>query len=275
MNEQNFESFLEAFENLKSQGEDFVVVTLVNIIGAAPQEMGARIIVTKAGLQFGTVGGGKVEKRSIEEAQMLLKNATVGPHFTHWNLQKDIGMTCGGVVNFFFETFRQETQWTVAVFGAGHICQELVPLLTKLSCRVICIDPRQDWLAKFEKASNLKLIKTDDMQSVVDSLPDKTFIVISTMGHGFDLPILIKAMQQRERFSYVGNVGSHQKSLRLQNDLKVAGLTEDIIQQFYCPIGEKLGHNIPIEIAISITAQILKVRDHLTAGPSDEVGVQF
>ena len=72
MTEKNFESFLEAFEDLKSRGKDFVVVTLVNIIGGAPQEMGARMIVTNDGLQFGTVGGGKVEKRAIEEAKSLL-----------------------------------------------------------------------------------------------------------------------------------------------------------------------------------------------------------
>lgn len=265
MSKQNFETFLHAYENLKAAGEDFVVVTLVNIVGAAPQEMGARIIVSSRGLEFGTVGGGKVEKRSIEEAQKLLADAKSEPHFTAWNLQKDIGMTCGGVVNFFFEIFRQKTQWTVAVFGAGHICQELVPLLTKLSCRVICTDPRKEWLDKFSAAANLRLIQTDDMQKVVDELPDRTFIAISTMGHGFDLPILTKAMQQRSRFSYVGNVGSHQKALRLKNDLKMAGIPDVDLTKFFCPMGEEFGNNVPYEIALSIVAQILKVRDSLQA----------
>ncbi|MBC7467178.1 MAG: xanthine dehydrogenase accessory protein XdhC [Bdellovibrio sp.] len=263
MTEKNFESFLQAFEELKAEGQEFVVVTLVNIIGGAPQEMGARMIVSAKGLQFGTVGGGKIEKRSIEEAQNLLISGQSEPHFTNWNLQKDIGMTCGGAVNFFFEIFREKNQWTVAVFGAGHICQELVPLLTKLSCRVICIDPRQEWLDKFSAAANLKLIKTDNMQAIVDTLPDKTFIAISTMGHGTDLPILTKAMKQRARFSYVGNVGSDQKALRLKNDLKLAGIAEDQLNQFFCPIGESIGKNVPIEIALSITSQILKVRDSL------------
>lgn len=260
MTEKNFESFLHAFEKLKADGLDFVVVTLVNIVGAAPQEMGARMIVSLNGLEYGTVGGGKVEKRSIEEAQRLLSESKSEPHFAQWNLQKDIGMTCGGVVNFFFETFRQKTRWTVAVFGAGHICQELVPLLTKLSCQVICIDPRQDWLDKFPKAANLKLICTDDMKAIVDELPNKTFVAISTMGHAFDLPILTKVMQQRSRFSYVGNVGSHQKSLRLKADLEAAEIPSDIISQFHCPMGEDFGNNTPIEIAFSIVAQMLRTR---------------
>ena len=263
MTERNFESFLHAFEELKAEGKDFVVVTLVNIIGGAPQEMGARIIVSGHGLQFGTVGGGKVEKRAIEEAQKLLNAGQSEPHFANWNLQKDIGMTCGGAVNFFFEIFREKNQWTVAVFGAGHICQELIPLLTKLSCRVICVDPRKEWLEKFAPSTNLKLIQTDDMQAVIDTLPDKTFIAISTMGHGTDLPILTKAMKQRARFSYVGNVGSDQKALRLKNDLKLAGIAEDHLSQFFCPIGDSFGKNVPIEIALSITSQILKVRDSL------------
>ncbi|MFZ3231541.1 MAG: XdhC family protein [Pseudobdellovibrio sp.] len=265
MSNTNFEAFLHSFEKLKALDEDFVVVTLVNIIGAAPQEMGARIIVSAKGLEFGTVGGGKVEIQAINSAQEILASTKSEPSFTQWNLQKDIGMTCGGVVNFFFEPFRQKTQWTVAVFGAGHICQELVPLLIRLSCRVICIDPRKEWLNKFPSCSNLKLIQTDDMQKVIDELPDKTFIAISTMGHSFDLPILTKAMQQRSRFSYVGNVGSHQKSLRLKDDLKKAGIKDDFLNQFSCPAGENFGKNIPYEIALSIIAEILKVRDSLAA----------
>jgi len=261
MNENKFENFLDSLQKLKVQGDDLVVVTLVQIVGAAPQELGAKMIVSARGLEYGTVGGGKVEKRSIEEAQALLSSPSEKPVHHQWNLQKDIGMTCGGMVHLFFEILRFKNPWTIAVFGAGHIVQELVPLLTKLSAQVICIDPRSEWLDKLPKTKNLKLICKENMASVVDDLPENCSVVISTMGHAFDLPILTRVMEQRERFAYVGNIGSAQKALRLKNDLKVAGIPENQLENFFCPVGEDFGNNTPIEIAFSIVAQILRQRD--------------
>ncbi len=84
-----------------------------------------------------------------------------------------------------------------------------------------------------------------------------------TMGHGTDLPILIKALKQRERFSYLGNIGNDQKALRLKKDLKEAGVPEENLQKFFCPMGENFGSNSPIEISFSIIAQILKTKDQV------------
>jgi xanthine dehydrogenase accessory factor len=261
MSERNFETFLENLRRVQAEGQDLVVVTLVNVQGAAPQEVGAKIIVSARGLEYGTVGGGKVEQRAVAEAQGLLLDVGSSSHFTQWNLQTDVGMSCGGVVNFFFEVLRLSSPWSVVVFGAGHIAQELVPLLTKLSCQVYCIDPRTEWLGKILPATNLKTICTEDMQAEVDKLPDQSFVVISTMGHGFDFPILLKAMKQRQRFRYVGNIGSEQKAKKLRHELELAGIEKVRLNDFYCPIGENFGKSIPVEIALSIVAQILRVRD--------------
>ena len=68
--------------------------------------------------------------------------------FAEWNLQKDVGMTCGGVVSMFFENMLPKARWKIAVFGAGHVSQELIPLLLKLDCDVSCADPLIYWLNK-------------------------------------------------------------------------------------------------------------------------------
>lgn len=186
--------------------------------------------------------------------------------FVDWNLQKDIGMTCGGVVSFFFELFEKEHPFHVAVFGAGHIAQELVPLLLKLDCRVSCFDSRQEWLSKLPASSKLRTLCTDDLSAQVATLPPNSFVTIMTMGHGTDLPVLIETMKQRERFAYVGNIGSSQKALRLNKDLQDAGIAPSVLEQFYCPMGEDFGGNSPVEIAFSIVAQLLKTRDQISKG---------
>lgn len=262
MNKINFENFLDAMETVQASGKSFVVVTLVKVLGSAPQDIGARAIISPDGLEFGTVGGGKVENKAIEEAKKMIQERTHF-HFVDWNLQKDVGMTCGGVSSFFFELFDHRHPFHVAVFGAGHIAQELIPLLLKIDCEISCFDSRPEWLAKLPTSSRLKTICTDDLADHVARLPERSFVAIMTMGHATDLPVLIETMKQRQRFSYVGNIGSHQKSLRLKSDLKEAGLSDALIGQFYCPMGEDFGGNSPVEISFSIMAQILKTKDQV------------
>lgn len=252
-------TILEKIHELQSRGQNFVVVTLVKTKGSAPQEVGAKILVGINGYLDGTVGGGKVEERVIAHAREMLKT---GESFDYadWNLQTDIKMTCGGVVSFFFELVLSKPTWEIAVYGAGHVAQELIRSLLKLDCSITCIDPRIDWLNKLPEHHKLTKIESPEMQETVANLPTGTFIVSMTMGHAFDLPILT-AVLKRNEFPYVGVIGSEQKAAVIRSDLKKNGIAEVLIEKIFCPIGEPIGKNTPAEIAISIVAQLIKERD--------------
>ncbi|MBP9680902.1 MAG: xanthine dehydrogenase accessory protein XdhC [Bacteriovorax sp.] len=253
------EEFLQALIKVKSTPRESVVVTMVDVRGSAPQEIGARIIVGSEGLLFGTIGGGKVEQKSIEYARELL-SLEKSHDFVEWNLQKDVGMTCGGVVSLFFEKMRPRPIWKIAVFGAGHVAQELVRLLIKLDCDIICIDPRAEWLNKLPEHPRLQKISSEKMEDVLVELHPETFITSMTMGHAFDLPILAEAMS-KHTFPYIGVIGSESKARVLKNDLLKMGIGSELIAKLNCPIGESIGNNQPVEIAISIVAQLMKCRD--------------
>ena len=64
MNE--IELFAKAQELLRA-GTPFVLVTLVSIKGSAPQDLGAKAIITREGILQGTVGGGKLEAKAIRQ----------------------------------------------------------------------------------------------------------------------------------------------------------------------------------------------------------------
>ena len=149
--------FVEKLAELSAAGRAFVAVTLVETIGSTPQDTGTKMLVDAAGLVFGTVGGGKVENKSIGHAQSLLSDNGNGAAQTcqlvEWNLQRDVGMTCGGVVKLLFEAYNFH-EWRIVVFGAGHVAQSLVRLLGLLECRVTCVDQRDDWLAKLPPRQN-------------------------------------------------------------------------------------------------------------------------
>ena len=243
----------------QESGRRFVVVTLVKTRGSAPQEIGAKILVDDNGYLYGTIGGGKVEERVIAHAKQMLKNNELFD-YTEWNLQTDIKMTCGGVVSFFFELVQKKPTWEIAVFGAGHVSQELIRTLLKLECSITCADSREDWLNKLPDHHKLTKIHTSDLPGVVKTLTPETFIASMTMGHAHDVPVLVAAME-RDVFPYIGVIGSDQKALVIKGDLKNHGIKNESIEKLFCPIGEMLGNNTPVEIALSITAQLIKERE--------------
>lgn len=261
--ERNFSQFCEEFLRLTESHTPMVVVTQVSQRGAAPQDIGSRMIVGKNGeILFGTVGGGKIEAHCLKLATEYLnaREHVENQSFT-WNLQKDIGMTCGGEVTMFFEIHKPQDKWEIAVFGAGHISQELIRVLLRLDCHLIVADQREEWLAKLPESRRLKKICTNDLASIVDSLSESTFIASMTMGHASDVPVLVRALTSRQ-FPYVGVIGSVAKRNRIEKDLEEKGVAKERLKEFHCPMGEEFGRNAPAEIALSVAAQLLKVRDH-------------
>jgi xanthine dehydrogenase accessory factor len=242
------------------QNEDYVVITLIDYKGSVPQALGAKALVNSKGLLDGTVGGGKVEAKAILHAQELLKDkSTKICHVLEWNLTRDVGMTCGGVVNFLFEIHRPKA-WNIVVFGAGHVAQELVPMLTRLECAVTCIDQRQDWLDRLKDRPNLTKIQAEKLDEQVQNYNSDAYFVLMTQGHATDLPVLAAILKQHNP-RYVGVIGSDTKALKLRTGLKEMDFSQDKIQSFHCPIGLKLGNSTPIEISHSVVAQLLQVRD--------------
>ena len=241
---------------------DSVTITLVDCKGSVPQSLGAKAKVELSGLVEGTVGGGKVEAKAILFAQEILRQPdSLKCRLVTWNLTLDVGMTCGGVVTFLFELDRVST-WKIAVFGAGHVAQELVPLLAKLECSVTCIDSREEWLNKIPAAENLTKKCSAAPEAVLKELAEDTFLILMTQGHATDLPILAEILRTRPKAPYIGVIGSKTKSLSLKASLKAMDFSQEKIESYHCPIGLAFGNNTPVEISYSVIAQLLQLRDY-------------
>jgi xanthine dehydrogenase accessory factor len=252
---------------LERESTAFVLVVLVDALGSTPQDTGAKMIVTPAGLLTGTVGGGRVEAQAIAFAQELLAASATKPRFVNWSLKGDVGMTCGGSVKLYLEPHLTAGPWPIVIFGAGHIVQALVPVLLPLACTVTVIDPRSDWLERLPRARNLQTIVHANPADLIPTLPESAFVICMTKGHASDRPVLQRALAERT-FPYLGAIGSTAKAIVLRRELVAHGLTPDRAEKFFCPIGEDFGSNHPHEIALSITAQIIKIRDQLAPAAS-------
>lgn len=255
--------FVERLAELASGGAPLASVTLIETTGSTPTEAGSKMLVTVAGLDCGTVGGGRVEARAIEHALAMLAQPASGSsaaELVEWNLKRDVGMTCGGSVKLFFETYNH-SQWQIAIFGAGHVAAAVVNCLAPLECRVTCIDARQAWLDRLPKSPRLARVLNDDPPAEVAALPAEAFVLCMTMGHRTDRPILEAIFRQGREFPYLGVIGSAAKRAVLVKELRAAGIAADRAEAFHCPIGLDLGSNLPGEIAVSVVAQLIQVRD--------------
>ena len=243
---------------LSEQKRDHVLVTLANIRGSAPQVVGSKMLVTAEGLHWGTVGGGKIEAHCIRYAQDLLKNKSE-PNLQTWNLQKDIGMSCGGEVSMMFEP-QFHSNWVIAVFGAGHVSQELCRVMQTWSCSVKVFDTRPEWIEKLPNSFNIEKKLSENLASEVQHLPMGTFLLSMTQGHAFDVPILTEALKRHEQFGFLGVIGSRVKGDKIRNELRSAGVSDAAIERLICPVGLPIGDNTPPEITISIAAQLISLR---------------
>ena len=216
--------------------------------------------MTAQGLQTGTVGGGKVEARAIEHALLLLRRGAIEPEMMKWNLQRDIGMTCGGETTYLFEVHNRKN-WNIVIFGAGHVGQALIRVLQGLDCQITCVDSRGDWLAKLPSSPKISIVESPEPAAEVANIKPNSYFVVMTHGHATDLPILAEIVRAHPQAPYIGVMGSDVKAQKLRQEMHGLRLDSAQIGKLHCPIGLTLGENVPAEIAISIVAELLQERD--------------
>lgn len=263
MRQHDFEGFLTDFETVKGRKIPFAVVTLVQCQGSNPQEIGARAIIGLEGLISGTIGGGALENHAIKKAHEFLGSRLIPAQFVELNLQKDLGMVCGGVVGLMFEMYHPRGQWEIVIFGAGHVAQALIRALLQLECDITCIDHRKEWLEKLPPSSRIRKIEAEDMAAASKSMHPESFVVIMTMGHKTDAPIVSQILMDGVQYPYIGVIGSETKAKALRSRMSEQKIAQERIEVVRCPIGEPFGNDTPPEIALSVVAQLLKTRDEL------------
>ena len=244
---------------LRRDETDAVVVTIVAVRGSVPGQTGAKAVVTSGGLLRGNLGGGKVEAQAIARAMDLLGGGDPCLVLT-WNLQRDVGMTCGGEMTFLFEKITASEPWHIAILGAGHVSQALVPVLATLVCRIDVCDTRPEWLEKFPRFGNVSLHHVERFEDGVDFLNGRSFVLSLTKGHSSDVPVLREVLRRFPGLPFLGVIGSASKKATLFRDLRDAGFGDELLEKIACPVGLPIGGNDPAEIAISIAAQLLTVR---------------
>jgi xanthine dehydrogenase accessory factor len=144
--------------------------------------------------------------------------------------------------------------------GAGHIGQAVAHLGNLLGFEVTVIDDRPEF-ANRKRLSEADTIIVDEISRAIRTFPvdPDTYIVIVTRGHAKDAEALRACI--RSQAAYVGMIGSNRKvRLMQQKFLKEGWATRDEFDRIYAPIGIPIHSKTVEEIAVSIAAQLVKVR---------------
>jgi xanthine dehydrogenase accessory factor len=150
----------------------------------------------------------------------------------------------------------------VYIFGAGHVGEKLGWVLNFVDFPVTVLDDRPEFAnQKCFPYADIKVVENFENSFNALEIDRYSFIVIVTRGHVHDGTVLALALKTGA--GYIGMIGSRRKRDGIYQRLLNSGYTKDDLERVHSPIGLPIGDETPEEIAISITAQLIKVRSEM------------
>ncbi|MFZ1290425.1 MAG: XdhC family protein [Melioribacteraceae bacterium] len=170
-------------------------------------------------------------------------------------------------INLFYE---DEQNWqyeenigllnTVYIIGGGHVGLAVSRVMSTLDFYVVTFDQRDDIITmKQNTFSNKKIItKYDEVNKFIRE-SKKSYAIIVTPNHDGDKEALKSIIGMN--LKYIGLMGSEKKSKSIFSHLESEGINSELFKKVYTPVGLEINAESPEEIAISITAEIIKIKN--------------
>ena len=148
----------------------------------------------------------------------------------------------------------------LVLLGAGHVSQYVEKTAHLLDFYTIVIDNREEFANKniFTEAQEVHCVNYEEADHYFPA-EDNTCYVIVTRGHKDDKVCLKKVLNQKAL--YIGMIGSKGKVKKTMDALIEEGYDESLLKQVHAPIGLPIHSQTPAEIAISIMAEIIQVKN--------------
>lgn len=162
--------------------------------------------------------------------------------------------------NFTSYLFPVGSDGTVYIFGAGHCGEKLAHIIHTVCFETVVIDDRSEFANTSRLPEVDEILVPKKLDEPFDSIsfgPD-SYIVIVTRGHLHDEIVLRRALKTDA--GYIGMIGSKKKRETIYQHLLQDGFAQADIDKVHSPIGISIGADTPEEIAISIAAELIRVR---------------
>jgi xanthine dehydrogenase accessory factor len=255
MNQEVFAALGEAL----ARAEDVALVTIVSTNGSTPQRVGAKMLVYADGRTVGTIGGGCYENDAFWKARESLtsRKAARVKYELDDDFAQENGLVCGGQMDVHVDPLAPTPH--LFVIGAGHVGCQLGKIAPDAGFRVHVVDDREKF-ANIERFPEAAEVVVDSIPEWLHrtELPQSAYVVVLTRGHTHDLDAM-RALAARD-LKYLGLIGSRAKVRRIFDLLLEEGMPQECLARVRAPIGLDIGAVTPVEIAISIMAELVAVR---------------
>lgn len=254
----NSVEFYSKIKELLEQRVSFAVATIIKSVGSTPRKTRAKMIILPNGDVIDSIGGGTLEALVTKESLSALTEgkSKVCDFDLFPGGKNPSGQLCGGQMKVFIEVFEKPDQ--LLIFGAGHIGYFLARLAADLDFKVVVIDPRQEFLTA-ERFPKAELLLTDfDYKKNFPKIDSSSWVVIVNHKQELDEEVLRKVLKSKA--SYIGMIGSRRKITEFKKKLG-KHFVPKLLEKIYSPIGLDLGGDSPAEIAVSILAQIIQLKN--------------
>jgi xanthine dehydrogenase accessory factor len=244
----------EALLLMLRSGQPGALATVIATRGSTPQVPGARLLLAADGSTIGTVGGGAIEALAITASKEVMARGE--PRVLSCDLAKELGMCCGGSMEIFLEPIAAAQR--LVIFGAGHVARPTAALARSAGFEVVVVDEREE-LNTAERFPDCRRELLDVAEALGQlQMSERDWLLIVTHDHRLDEEALRLALRGPAR--YIGLVGSRRKVYRLIERIAAReGRLE--LGRLYAPVGLDLGAVSPAEIAVSVVAELIALKN--------------
>lgn len=241
-------------------GTPYVVMHVAESRGQTTYIPGKKMLLLQTGEQYGTVGGGALEARILEDGKQALASKTSQlKAYHHTPEYEEKGLGCDFHATIFFEVVYPNA--FVVVCGGGHVGAEVLFHAKHLGFSTVLIDHRpKEELQKAMPYADYFYPCRDYEAGVLNAhIPGDAYYVCSASTHTQDKEAL-KGILQRE-FQYVGMLGSHRKAEAMFPKLEAEGISKEKLDQVFVPIGLDIADYSPQQVGLAIISEILMVKN--------------
>ncbi len=250
---------ISKLSELIHEGKAVTLCTVVESKGSTPRHQGSKMLVFPDGRILGTVGGGEIENRVIAEALDALKTGkTRIIRYEMVDPAKGDAGVCGGQVEVYVEPYLPAP--LVLIVGGGHVGKAVAHVAKWLGFRVVVSDDRAE-LCTPEITPDADQFLVCEMAEIPQKLEidNQTYIILTTRGMVVDVPGLAPLLDTKAAF--IGVIGSQRRWMMTRKELIAQGVAEEKLDRVHSPVGLELNAETPEEIAISIMAEVIMLRN--------------
>lgn len=148
----------------------------------------------------------------------------------------------------------------LVLLGAGHVSQYVEKMARILDFYTIVIDNREEFANKelFDQANEVHCVAYEEADRYFPQEENACYVIV-TRGHKDDKLCLKKVLDTKAL--YKGMIGSKGKVKKTMDDLRADGYDENKLNEVHAPIGLDIHSQTPAEIAVSILAEIIQIKN--------------